>query len=286
MTVSAGVGAATALRSTTSSYPSLLRLDVRILLLHCLSVSLERFIAEPDMKFNEMQAEQFNDLIVRRLKGEPVSQLIGHKEFWGLDFKVSDAVLTPRPDSEALIELALEIFSDKPPSRVIDLGTGSGCLLAAVLSEFPHATGVAVDIDESALEIARQNFESLGIAERISTHCADFAHYNSDSFDLIISNPPYIAEADRSKLPVDVKDFEPARALFAGDGYDAYRKLAMNVPSLLNPGGAVVLEVGQGQSGCVLSMFQQAFRGEGLETSTYVKPDLAGIDRAIALKRC
>ncbi len=285
MSVSAGVEAATALRCIKKAHPSLSRLDVRILLLHCLNISLEQLIAEPDLTLDALQADQLNNLIARRLKGEPISQLIGQKEFWGLPFKVTSDVLTPRPDSETLIELALEIFADKPPAHILDLGTGSGCLLAALLKEFLEATGVAVDISADALALAEANFEALDIGERIKTHCTDFAAFNSGTFDLVVSNPPYIAEHDRYDLPVDVRDFEPAAALFAGDGYDAYRKLAKQVPALLNPGGVVILEVGQGQAGRVLTMFEQSFREKGVNAISLVKPDLAGIERAIALKR-
>ncbi|WP_306250069.1 peptide chain release factor N(5)-glutamine methyltransferase [Parvularcula sp. IMCC14364] len=280
--IAAGTGAETALRSARSHYPGISRLDARLLLLHCLGISLEELIAEPNRQLTDIQAEQFEKLLLRRSQGQPVSQLLGEKEFWGLPFRISRDVLTPRPDSETVVELALEICRGNPPARILDLGTGSGCLMAALLTEFMQAEGVAVDISPAAVTIAEQNFADLELSDRVRLHCADFSDFEGGPFDLIVSNPPYIADADRDSLPVDVRDHEPAMALFAGDGYEAYHTLARYMPRLIAPGGRVVLEIGQGQADRVLTMFELAFNQAGLSARASVKPDLAGIDRAVA----
>jgi release factor glutamine methyltransferase len=171
--------------------------------------------------------DQFEEFVRRRAAREPFCYIIGRREFWSLDFEVSPAVLIPRPDSETLVEAALKEFGAKPPARIIDLGTGSGCLIISLLTEWREATGVAVDISPAALDVALSNAGRLGTAARMTFDCRDFAAECDERFDLVVSNPPYIADGVIETLEPDVRAFEPFLALSGGaDGLEAYRQLA------------------------------------------------------------
>ncbi len=222
----------------------------------------------------------FQHLIQRRAAREPVGRILGQREFWGLPFLLSPATLEPRPDSETLIEAALAAQPDRTAVRkVLDLGTGTGCLLAALLMEYPAAEGIAVDQSAEAAATARQNFERLGLGERSHVLVGNWADGLSGQFDLIISNPPYIG-LDEVLAP-EVSRHDPAAALFAGhDGLSAYREIMPGLAALLNKGGFVVLEVGVKQSALVVALGNEA----GL-THIVTRPDLNGIPRAVVLAR-
>lgn len=270
-------------RHAATSCEQISLLDARLLMCHCLGLSLESLIADPDRTLTIREKAGFTRLIERRAAGEPVSQILQHKEFWGLPFHVSGDVLTPRPDTETLVELVVELCRAQPPQRILDIGTGSGCLLAALLHEFPEATGLGLDISAPALAIARRNLTDLGFADRSVLKQANFCEPIAGTYDLVVSNPPYIASADRPSLPVDVREYEPAIALFAGDGYDAYRAIAQQLPRLLSSGGRAVVEIGQGQETVVRTLFEDSMTAAERTCSFAAKADLAGIQRAVAV---
>ena len=261
------------------------RLDARLLLQHVTGLSHADLIGWPDHRLRADEADHLRTLVTRRASGEPVSQILGEKEFWGLSFKVTKDVLTPRPDSETLIELALSLCADNPPRRVLDLGTGSGCLLGALLMEFDTATGVGVDASAPALAVAGANMDRLRVSSRATLSNQDFADDLSDTFDLIVCNPPYIPLEDRDSLSPDVRDYEPSIALFAGpDGLDAYRALAHILPQRLAPGGIVVIEAGAGQAEAISAIMSDGFGARGREITITLRNDLAGIERAVGLQ--
>lgn len=222
--------------------------------------------------------DQFEDFVRRRAAREPFCYIIGRREFWSLDFEVTPAVLIPRPDSETLVEAALKEFGATPPARLIDLGTGTGCLIISLLTEWREATGVAVDISAAALDIARRNAGRLGTAARMTFDCRDFAAACDERFDLVVSNPPYIADHVIETLEPDVRAFEPVLALSGGaDGLEAYRQLARTLPGLLLPQGRAFLEIGFDQGESVTRILEN----QGLRVIRIVK-DLGGHDRVVA----
>jgi release factor glutamine methyltransferase len=228
-----------------------------------------------------VDAATLEALVARRAGHEPLALILGRREFWSLDFAVSPATLIPRPDSETLVEAALAAFANRmPPRRVLDLGTGTGCLLLAVLSEFSAAFGVGVDCCFAAAALAARNAAALGLAARAAFLCGDWAAALDARFDLVLSNPPYIATGQLAFLMPDVAGFEPPAALDGGaDGLCAYRTLLPALARLLARDGIAVLEVGAGQAETVARMAGNA---------GYVavpRPDLAGIPRALALHR-
>lgn len=227
----------------------------------------------------------FLDLIERRIRREPAAQIIGEKEFWSLPFSVSKDVLCPRPDSETLVALTLELLkarlqtSDRSP-RILDLGTGSGCLVLALLSELPKAEAVGVDRSIEALAIAKANGERLGLSSRMTWLAADWGNALSGSFDLIISNPPYIETGEWPHLAPEIKLYEPKNALIAGeDGLNAYRQLAPDVARLLAPSGIACFEHGLGQGDEVARIMAEV----GLRCIER-RQDLAGIGRCLAVE--
>ncbi len=235
------------------------------------------FTIEPDI-LNKIEA--FAD---RRVKHEPVSKIIETRGFWRLDFKVTKDVLDPRPDSETLIDETLKLFPDKAAAlRVLDLGTGSGCLAQALLCEYGNARAVGFDASDAALKIAAENAASNRLTERFETKSGswDDPDWFGDlgQFDLVISNPPYIAESERSDLAPEVVNFDPERALFAGaDGLDAYRKIVPALPFLLRDGGVFVAEFGKGQHDAVREIVEAA----GLDFHAF-GIDLGGVARCLS----
>ena len=222
----------------------------------------------------------------RRLQGEPVARILGTKEFWGLPLRLSAETLVPRPDTETVVELALEMLRAAPvPNhglRIADIGTGSGAILLALLSELPDACGIGTDISAAALQTAHSNAAHLGLAHRATFIACDYAMALSGRFDLIVSNPPYVRSVDIAGLATEVRDHDPHRALDGGsDGLDAYRALIPQAAPLLAPGGVLVVEVGHGQSADV----ERLMVAEGLTLERPPKADLAGILRAIAGRR-
>lgn len=223
-------------------------------------------------------AAAFDDFVARREKREPVAYILGRKEFWSLDFEVSPAVLIPRPDSETLVETALKVLKANPPARILDLGTGSGCLLIALLTEWPAATGIGVDISRDALAVAARNAGRLGVVARTSFKLADFASFTlGERFDLVVANPPYIAEGEYAQLDPDVRDHEPRLALTSGhDGLRDIERIARALRDVMTNEGIALIEIGhaQGESAA------RTLRNQGLDVRRVVQ-DLGGRDRVL-----
>ena len=257
-------------------------LDARILVGSVLGLDLTGLIAAAARILTDDESERLEGFARRRIAGEPAARIIGLKEFWGLPLRLSPATLVPRPDTETVVEAALEILPAESrrdsPLRIADLGTGSGAILLALLSELPEAFGVGTDISVQALRTARDNARQLGFAARAAFLACDFAAALSGPFDLIVSNPPYIRSAHIASLDPEVRNHDPHRALDGGfDGLDAYRLIAPQAARLLAPDGALVVEVGHDQSGDVQAVLTAA----GLAPAGPPKSDLAGIRRAV-----
>lgn len=256
-------------------------LDARLLTGAAFGLDLTGLIAATTRLVTPDEATQLERFLQRRLAGEPVARILGSKEFWGLNLHLSPATLVPRPDTETVVELALEACDNpsQEPQRIADIGTGSGALLLALLSEFPEASAVGTDISLEALLTARGNAERLGLARRAAFVACNYAAALSGTFDLIVSNPPYIRTADIAGLDREVREYDPARALDGGaDGLDAYRAIAPEAARLLAPGGTLIVEAGYGQSGPIAELMSAS----GLTPGPPPRTDLAGIPRAVA----
>jgi release factor glutamine methyltransferase len=256
-------------------------LDARLLVGAALNLDLTGIITAASRKLTPDESNRLEAFAARRVNGEPVARILGQKEFWGLPLKLSTATLVPRPDTETVVELALEIIRAAPPRalRIADLGAGTGAILLALLHELPAALGVGTDISLEALRIARRNAADLGLASRAAFVACNYAAALAGPFDLIVSNPPYIRSADIAGLSPEVRDHDPRTALDGGvDGLDAYRALVPQAADRLAPGGALVVEGGKGQSGPIEALMTAA----GLSVQDPVKTDLSGIFRAIA----
>lgn len=260
-------------------------LDARILLKHVLVADDGELIARARELLSPEQLAQYIALLDRRKRNEPVAYITRSKEFWSLDFKVTPDVLIPRDDTGALIEAALSRREKSEPLRIIDLGTGSGCLLCALLSEFPRASGMGVDISLAALAIARENAAALGLADRAKFVQGNWLGGLDGDFDLVVANPPYIAESERSGLARDVVDYEPQGALFAGaDGLDAYREIISELADRLAPGGLALFECGATQADSLVSMLSAISGASAPFTMRDLanRPRGAGFDRRAA----
>lgn len=257
-------------------------LDSRILLEYVTGKSRETITGYPETELTDTEYKNFLALIERRAAREPVSHLIGKREFFGLEFKVTRDTLDPRPDSETLIEQALKLFPDKQsPLRILDLGTGTGCLLLTLLSQFPQATGIGVDIHPPALAIAKENSINLGLEKRTRFVLQCWAQGIDEQFDLIITNPPYIKKADLPLLQPEVFLHEPHIALEAGeDGLACYRAIAPTIAPLLKDDGFVILEFGHKQENPLSALLTE----HHLETIAYGS-DLASIIRCIVAQK-
>ena len=252
-------------------------LDARLLLEAGAGVSRLDIVTDPRRAISDEQVHAVDVLTKRREAREPVSHILGRKHFWTLDLAVSANVLTPRPETEFVVEAGLqETLPADAPHRILDLGTGSGAIMLALLKERPNAT-VAIDISEEALAVVRANAEQLGVAERLQAGQGNWAEHIDERFDLVVSNPPYIRTSDIDGLEPEVSRFEPRVALDGGaDGLAAYRIIAAALPSLLKPGGAFALEVGAGQAESVKALAEEA----GLATGE-PRRDLSGIPRVV-----
>ena len=255
--------------------------DARLLIAHALGIDRAEMIANGERTLTEDQTRAIDALAARRLKREPVARIFGHKEFWSLSLQVSEAVLVPRPDTETVIEAALDFVVRgglrMEPLRILDIGTGSGALLLALLSELPNALGTGTDISAPALAIARANAERHRLALRCKFVACDIAATLQGPFDLIVSNPPYVARGDIASLAPEVRDYDPAVALDGGaDGLDGYRAIAAEARRLLAQGGRLIVELGAGQEPAVRALFTNA----GLTVGA-ARKDLAGIPRAL-----
>ncbi len=252
-------------------------LESRLLLSHALGLTTTSLIARRD---EIAETALFAALLARRAAGEPLAYITGHREFWSLDFLTNPATLIPRADSETLIEAALGAFAGRPaPETILDLGTGTGCLLLACLSEFPAAWGIGIDRSPHSAALAARNAARLGLASRAAFLAGNWAAALATRFDLILSNPPYIPQADIPGLMREVAAHEPASALDGGaDGLDAYRAIIAALPGLLSPTGIAILELGIGQSVAVAALAESVgFAAPAL------KADLPGIARAMII---
>jgi release factor glutamine methyltransferase len=258
-------------------------LDARSLVGAALGLDLTGLIAAAAQPLTRAESSRIEGFAQRRIAGEPLARILGFKEFWGLPLLLSPATLVPRPDTETVVELALEIWrGDRPPDsqpRIADLGTGSGAILLALLSELPEAAGIGTDISAAALQAASRNAARLGLASRAAFVACNYAAALSGMFDLVVSNPPYIRSAEIASLSREVRDYDPRDALDGGtDGLDAYRALVPQAAGLLAPGATLVVEAGIGQSGHIEGLMAAA----GLMLERPARADLAGIPRAIA----
>ncbi len=249
--------------------------DARILMAEALGVERARLPLMAAEPLGEAAGERFAAFIAERLRRRPVSQIIGWREFWGRRFRVSANVLDPRPETETLVAAALEA----PFARVLDLGTGSGCILLTLLAERPQATGTGADISPAALEIARENSAELSIGNRAKFILSDWFGSVRGRFDLIVSNPPYIGAEEIPALAPEVRAWEPRQALVPGTGEDAllaYRRIAAGARGHLRPGGRLMVETGAGQAPEVGALFAQAGFGD-----VQIRKDLDGRGRVV-----
>jgi release factor glutamine methyltransferase len=229
-------------------------IDARSLMQAATGLSHEQIVAEPDFRLSAEAIAKFSALVQRRLAEEPISRILGRREFYGREFQVSPAVLDPRGDTEALIELVLSLPMKQ--GRLLDMGTGSGAIVVTLLAELPNFTGLAVDVSLDALHVAKLNALSNGVSERLHFHHGSWFEKLSDQFDLIVSNPPYICHGDIAGLGREVKDYDPHLALDGGaDGLFAYRVIAGGAARFLTAGGRVVVEIGAGQGPEVKDIF-------------------------------
>lgn len=256
-------------------------LDARILA--GLATGLDRvgLICEARRPADAAAIERMRDLVARRLAGEPVARILGRKEFWGLDFALGPQTLVPRPDSETVVAAALAradaAHGRDAPLRIADLGTGTGCLLIALLRELPAAYGMGLDVDESALSVARANAQALGMAGRAAFVRGSWCDALAGPFDVAVANPPYIPSGEIAALAPEVAGHDPRAALDGGaDGLAAYRAILAGGRRMLWPGGALILELGIGQAEAVAGIA----RAEGLEVAG-VETDMAGVARAL-----
>ena len=253
-------------------------LDARLLLQAAANVSHEDIIAEPDRRLSAEELAQFEAFVTRRLANEPVSRILGGRDFYGRSFWLTPDVLDPRPDTETLIDAALARI--KPRSRLLDLGTGSGIIAVTLLAECPDTTGLATDLSSAALAVARSNAERHGVLSRLELRQGSWFEPVSGSFDLIFSNPPYIPAGEIPGLAPDVRDFDPPAALSGGpDGLEAYRSIARHAAAHLNPHGHVLVEIGAGQADAVSALFAAA----GFVNAERFQ-DLGGHDRCLSLR--
>jgi len=257
--------------SKTSDTP---RLDAELLMAEALHIDRDRLILSPP---DRDVPKRFHSMVKRRLKGEPVAYITGRRAFWNIDLHVGPGVLVPRPDSEVLIASAIEHFeANGAPQRVLDLGTGPGTLLLAALDIWPGATGVGVDVSRRALSYASANARRLGFERRLKLKIGNWATGIDESFDLILCNPPYVAEG--AELGPGVREYEPDEALFAGEkGLDAYAELAPQLPRLLNEKGLAAVEIGHDQAKAVPPLLAR----DGLKPR--VVNDFADRPRAVLL---
>jgi release factor glutamine methyltransferase len=253
--------------------------EARLLLAHVLDMPAAELALTGDRIVTAAQSAAFADFIARREGHEPFAYITGRRDFWSLELEVSPATLIPRPDTETLVETALKLVGHaSAPVRILDLGTGTGAILLALLTELPRAEGFGVDVSDAALEIARRNALRAGLGDRVRFGISSWWSHVHGAFDLIVSNPPYIPSADIANLDADVRDFEPRLALDGGpDGLGAYRAILSTAAARLAENGAVLFEVGAGQAGDVAAMM----RTSGLPF-TAIRRDLGGHERVVA----
>ena len=269
-------------------------LDVRLLVGHALGLNRLEIVIQKDRSLSEVESKNIDMLLERRIAREPVSRILGSREFWGLPFSLNEATLDPRSDSETLIEGVLRSIDPsftpgkrKPsdllnqPFRILDLGTGSGCLLLALLSELPHATGIGIDWASSAIDAAKSNAARLNLSERSSFERRNWLEGMVETFDIIVSNPPYIRTDEIDDLMPEVSQYDPRLALDGGaDGLGPYRSVIPDLYARLKTGGLIAFEIGEGQKTAVDQLLTEA----GLQELTSFK-DFSGIERSIIARK-
>jgi release factor glutamine methyltransferase len=270
-------------------------LDARLLVLDACGLSHESYHLEPARAVTATEAERIAAARKRRLSCEPVSRILGYREFWGRRFAISPAVLDPRPDTETLIEAALEILREEGRSnahlRILDLGIGSGCILLTLLAELPNAWGLGIDRSPDALAVARRNAAALGVATRAAFACANWLDAFSPQaapatrFDLVVSNPPYISESEIATLAPEVRVYDPQVALDGGpSGLDAYRAIIEEAGAVIAQNGWLMLESGVGQVTEIFNLLRHS-GWTAIPGSSTIRKDMAGTERVVAVKR-
>ena len=264
------------------------RLNAELLLARCLGFSREKLYANLRCEIQADEKKALDELLRRRMAGEPLQYLLGHQEFWSIDLKVDPRVLIPRPETEVLIEEALSILSipSRRVPRILDIGTGSGAIVIALTQEVGEIVAVATDLSHEALQVAKENARNVGVDQRIRFIRGDlldpFRPLTEGMFDLILSNPPYICRSDIEELTREIKDHEPRLALDGGeDGLDFYRQMSRQVRSYLREGGWLLLEMGHGQGSKISSLLEES---GSFRAPEFVK-DLSGIDRVIKAQK-
>jgi release factor glutamine methyltransferase len=269
-----------AARLGSGPHPERARQDAETLLLHVLAKNKAWLMAHGDEPLDDKSALSYAELLERRYQGEPVQYITGETEFYGLPFHVTRDVLIPRPETEHLVEKILELAAHFEQPRIVDIGTGSGCIAVTLAHQLPHAQITAIDFSAPALKIAHENARLNGVALRFLEGDL-LAPVAAEKFDFVVSNPPYVPATDRATLSVEVRDFEPALALFSGDdGLEVYRRLIPSAFNALAPGGFLLLEIGYGQSPAITDLL--AF--SGFQQIEFV-PDLQGIPRVACAQR-
>lgn len=257
-------------------------IDARLLVEAAADATRMDIVTDPHRALTAEQEKALEDYLARRERREPVSHILGRKGFWKIMLRVTPDVLTPRPDTEVIVDEALKAYPEMVPFSVLDLGVGSGAILLAILAERPAAKGLGIDVSEEALAVARDNAASLGLAGKVALLRGDWTTGLDDAaFDLVVSNPPYIADHVIETLEPEVKDHEPRLALSGGaDGLDAYRALAPEILRVLKPGGRFFVEIGYDQKDAVEALF----RGAGAIEVRTIR-DLGDRDRVVAGRR-
>jgi release factor glutamine methyltransferase len=253
------------------------RLEAEVLLAEVLQSTRTALLGHPERKLRELELAELESMVDQRAGGYPLPYLIGRGEFYGLDFEVTPDVLIPRPETEVLVDLAIE----RQPRVVVDVGTGSGCVAVAIARNVPQAQVTGVDISRAALGVARRNVERHGVSDRVLLVNGDVLSPRPGPADLIVSNPPYVAAGDRAALPVSVRDYEPWIALDGGpDGLEVVRRLLAQAPAVLPSGGALLVEIGTEQGEAASALARTAFPG----ATVTVRPDLSGRDRVLEVR--
>lgn len=258
------------------------RLDAETLMMHVLGRNKAYLYAHPEVELACGELNRYQEALQRRAAGEPLQYITGHQEFWGLDLLVTPAVLVPRRETEHAVEAALELLREIKSPRVIDVGTGSGCIALALASELPGASLNAVDISNDALEVARKNAKRLNLLDRVAFSQSDLlgSYLNGAlAFDMVVSNPPYVGNSEADKLQVEVREHEPHQALFGGgvEGLDIYRRLIPQAARVLKPGGWLVMEIGYTQEQAIRDLLKDW-------KDVRCVPDLRGIPRVVIAK--
>jgi release factor glutamine methyltransferase len=260
-------------------------LDARVLAGHVLGLDLTGLVRAGDRRLEAGEIARLEALAARRLRREPVARITGTKEFWGLPFKVTPDVLVPRPETETIVQQALEAIdrtgARSRDLRIADLGAGTGAIMIALLTELPHATAIGTDRSVAALAVARDNARSLGVAPRAAFAACDFGAAVAPGCDLLVTNPPYVCSSDIAELELDVRAFDPRLALDGGaDGLAAYRTIATQACDVVGRDAHLIAEIGQGQGPAVAALFAAAGFGD-----IRIMPDLAGVERAVVARR-